>query len=136
MQGKDGAGQPRAGNLQSAQRTPEKNGSKRMQEDVLNVIGRRPKSPETVVEPEAGAGERDVLLQDRGMNPQGEQPGSAFEIGLQSGRPGIVIPNELPAQAGKIGEECCRQQQQGKQKIPGPLLLRRRDLFGRWHGLH
>ena len=74
MQGKEGGGQAGAGNFEPEEQAPEEQGGQGMQQEVLDVIGRRPEPPQMVIQPKGCAGERVILLQRGGLKPIAHKP--------------------------------------------------------------
>ncbi len=120
VQRENSSSQARPRHRQPPQQPPKEPRIQQMQQDVLNVVCRRPETPQLIVQPEAGPGHGIVLLQDRHMAPHGGQAREALEQTFQLHRPGIIIPNKLAVQTRAIGPESGAGDEQHRQPAPLP----------------
>src|ERR1017187_6012941 len=110
--------QPSPRHLEPQQQSPEEQRGARVKEDVLNMIRQRPETPEMVIEPKGGAGERVILLQRARLGPHRPQTRSIKQQPGDLRGPRVVIPNELSRQRRQVSQECGRHEQQGEEPTP------------------
>ena len=109
MHGKQGRGQPGAGNLEPAQNPPEKNRIGGMQQHIDDEVAGRVQSPEVIFDPEGRKNQRVILWRGAGLEPDLVKAWAASQ-GFVGSDVGVVIPKKGPAGGRRVNDH--RQQQQ------------------------
>ena len=101
MHGKNRSRKPAPTKPEFPQHESEQNGVYRMQQNVDDMINKRPRSPELVFQPENRPGYRIVLLKRAEIEPDITQSAQAA-TGLIVPQPRVVVPNESVWKRGQI----------------------------------
>ncbi len=75
-----------------------------MERQVFDVVGEGVKSPQMVIDPEAGACQRIILLKRSSLEPHLFQSRKIPHEGENSGGPGVIVPDEPARQSREVGE--------------------------------